>query len=46
MAGRVTLVVGIVVVALIVVAYLLWWPSIGQALQSMHGPPPGAHGPR
>ncbi|HZO26187.1 MAG TPA: hypothetical protein VFH48_09365 [Chloroflexota bacterium] len=46
MAGRVTLVVGIAVVALIVVASLLWWPSIVQALQSLHGPPPGAHGPR
>jgi hypothetical protein len=45
-AGRVTLIVGIVVVALIAVAYLLWWPGVLQAFLEMHGPPPGVHGPR
>jgi hypothetical protein len=45
-ARRITLVAGVALVALIVVAYLLWWPSVLQAFQSVHGPPPGAHGPR
>jgi hypothetical protein len=32
------LVAGVVVAALVVaLAYLLWWPSLLQALQSMHG---------
>ncbi len=48
MARRRTLIAS-VALALMVVAYLLWWPSVLQALQGMHGPlggGPGMHGLR
>ncbi|GIW07544.1 MAG: hypothetical protein KatS3mg060_2349 [Dehalococcoidia bacterium] len=44
MARRRALIAG-VALALIVVAYLLWWPGVLQALQGIHGPfgGPGMH---
>jgi hypothetical protein len=42
----VTLIVGVALLALIVVAYFLWWPSVLQGLQGIHRPPPGVHGPQ
>jgi hypothetical protein len=48
-ARRPALIAGVALAALIVVAYLLWWPSLLQALQGMHGPlggGPGMHGLR
>jgi hypothetical protein len=46
--SRPVLIVG-VALAVLVVAYLLWWPSLIQALQGMHGPlggGPAMHGGR
>lgn len=46
MARRRTIIVGAALAALIVVAYL-WWPSLLEALQELHGPfggGPGMHG--
>ena len=48
MARRRPLIAAAALAALIVVAYL-WWPSVLQALQGMHGPfggGPGMHGLR
>jgi hypothetical protein len=35
---------GVALAALLVVAYLLWWPSLLQALPGMHGPVGGGLG--
>ena len=44
MARKRALIAGVALAALILVAYLLWWPSVLQALQGMHGPLGGGPG--
>ena len=49
MARRPALIAGVALAALIVVASLLWWPSLLQTLQGKRGPfggGPGMHGLR
>jgi hypothetical protein len=36
----------VVVAAVVVMIYLVWWPALLDALAAMHGQPPPIHGSR